>query len=82
MGHIDEIGLIVTHVDDDGFLWFRAVGGWDAQVLVGQRLVVDTRAGPVTGVIGRKAVHLQREEESKKVVELRDMPAAWARPST
>ena len=73
MGHIDEIGLIVTHVDDDGFLWFRAVGGWDAQVLVGQRLVVDTRAGPVTGVIGRKAVHLQRDEESKKVVELRDM---------
>src|SRR2546429_398432 len=73
MGHIDEIGLIVTHVDDDGFLWFRAVGGWDAQVLVGQRLVVDTRQGPVTGVIGRKAVHLQRDEESKKVVELRDM---------
>jgi endoglucanase len=35
MGHIDEIGLIVTHIDDEGFLWFRAVGGWDAQILVG-----------------------------------------------
>ena len=43
MGHIDEIGLIVTHIDDDGYLWFRAVGGWDAQILVGQRVVIDTR---------------------------------------
>ena len=73
MGHIDEIGLLVTHIDDDGFLWFRAVGGWDAQILVGQRLVLDTRDGPVTGVVGRKAVHLLREEESKKVVEIREM---------
>ena len=38
MGHIDEIGLIVTHIDDEGCLWFRAVGGWDAQILVGQRV--------------------------------------------
>ena len=52
MGHIDEIGLIVTHIDDQGYLWFRGVGGWDAQILVGQRLVIDTREGPVTGVVG------------------------------
>ena len=38
MGHIDEIGLIVTHIDDEGYLWFREVGGWDAQILVGQRV--------------------------------------------
>ena len=38
MGHIDEIGLIVTHIDDEGFLWFGEVGGWDAQMLVGQRV--------------------------------------------
>src|SRR4051795_2502368 len=37
VGHIDEIGLIVTHVDDKGFLWFAGVGGWDPQILVGQR---------------------------------------------
>ena len=49
MGHIDEIGLIVTHIDDEGYLWFRAVGGWDAQILVGQRVVLDTRDGPVDG---------------------------------
>ena len=48
MGHIDEIGLIVTHIDDEGYLWFRDVGGWDAQILVGQRVVLDTREGPVT----------------------------------
>src|SRR5688500_14545006 len=38
VGHIDEIGLIVHHIDDDGFLWFTAVGGWDPVVLVGQRV--------------------------------------------
>jgi putative aminopeptidase FrvX len=73
MGHIDEIGLIVTHIDDEGFLWFRAVGGWDAQILVGQRLVIDTREGPVTGVVGKKPIHLLREEESKKVADIREM---------
>ncbi|HEX3391179.1 MAG TPA: hypothetical protein VHS55_01315, partial [Solirubrobacteraceae bacterium] len=47
MGHIDEIGLIVTHIDDEGYLWFREVGGWDAQILVGQRVAVATRDGEV-----------------------------------
>ncbi len=43
MGHIDEIGLIVTHIDDDGYLWFAEVGGWDPQILVGQRVVLETQ---------------------------------------
>jgi putative aminopeptidase FrvX len=73
VGHVDEIGLIVTHIDDEGYLWFRPVGGWDAQVLVGQRVVLDTAAGPVTGVLGRKPVHLFREEDSKKTAEIREM---------
>ncbi|HEX4186792.1 MAG TPA: M42 family metallopeptidase [Solirubrobacteraceae bacterium] len=73
MGHIDEIGLIVTHIDDEGFVWFRAVGGWDTQILVGQRLVLDTLDGPIPGVIGKKPVHLLREEERKKVPEIRDL---------
>ncbi len=73
MGHIDEIGLIVTHIDDSGFLWFGEVGGWDPQVLVGQRVVIDTRGGPVSGVVGRKPIHLLRPEERKKVAEIRDM---------
>jgi endoglucanase len=73
IGHIDEIGLIVTHIDDEGFLWFRGVGGWDAQILVGQRLQIDTREGPVTGVVGKKPIHLLRDEEAKKVADIREM---------
>jgi putative aminopeptidase FrvX len=73
MGHIDEIGLIVTHIDDEGYLWFREVGGWDPQILVGQRVVLDSHDGPVTGVVGRKPIHLLREEDRKKVAEIRDM---------
>ena len=73
MGHIDEIGLIVTHIDDEGYLWFREVGGWDPQILVGQRVALDTHDGLVTGVVGRKPIHLLRDEDRKKVAELRDM---------
>jgi putative aminopeptidase FrvX len=73
MGHIDEIGLIVTHIDDQGYLWFGSVGGWDAQILVGQRVVLDTRHGPVAGVVGKKPIHLLREEDRKKLAEIRDL---------
>ena len=73
MGHIDEIGLIVTHIDDDGYLWFGEVGGWDPQILVGQRVVLDTRKGPLAGVVGKKPIHLLRGEEAKKVAELREL---------
>jgi putative aminopeptidase FrvX len=73
ISHIDEIGLIVTHIDDDGYLWFRAVGGWDAQILVGQRVVIDTSDGPVTGVVGKKPVHLLRDEDKSKVANIREM---------
>jgi len=73
VGHIDEIGLIVHHIDDDGFLWFAGVGGWDPIILVGQRVEIATRAGAVDGVIGRKPPHLLREEDRKKVPELRTL---------
>jgi endoglucanase len=73
VGHIDEIGLIVTHIDDKGFLRFIGVGGWDGQILTGQRVEVLTKDGPVPGVCGRKAIHMLREEDRKRVVELRDM---------
>ena len=73
MGHIDEIGLIVTHIDEHGYLWFREVGGWDAQILVGQRVVVTTTPGDVPGVIGRKPIHLLRDEDRKRAVEVRDL---------
>jgi endoglucanase len=73
VGHIDEIGLIVTHIDDKGRLFFIGVGGWDPQVLVGQRVDVTTRDGVVRGVVGRKAIHLFEEDERKKAVDLKDL---------
>jgi putative aminopeptidase FrvX len=73
MGHIDEIGLIVTHIDDEGYLWFAPVGGWDAQILVGQRVVLATREGALRGVVGKKPIHLLREEDRKKVAEIREL---------
>ncbi|MCC6674263.1 MAG: M42 family peptidase, partial [Thermomicrobiales bacterium] len=56
-GHIDEIGLMVTRIDDNGYLLFDAIGGWDTQVIIGQRMIVLGRNGDVTGVVGRKAPH-------------------------
>jgi endoglucanase len=73
VGHIDEIGLIATHIDEKGFVWFAGVGGWDPQILVGQRVVFKTRRGQVRGVVGRKPIHLLRGEERKKVPELREL---------
>jgi putative aminopeptidase FrvX len=73
VGHIDEIGLIVTHIDDKGRLFFIGVGGWDPQVLVSQRVDVTTRDGVVPGVVGRKAIHLLEEDERKKGVELKEL---------
>jgi putative aminopeptidase FrvX len=73
VGHIDEIGLIVHHIDDDGFLWFSGVGGWDPIILVGQRVEIATREGPVPGVVGKKPIHLLKDEERKQVPELRHL---------
>ena len=74
VGHIDEIGLIVHHIDDDGFLWFTGVGGWDPVILVGQRVEIATRDGVVPGVVGKKPIHLLRDpEERKKAPELKDL---------
>jgi endoglucanase len=72
-GHIDEIGLHVTHIEDSGHLRFGQVGGWDPTVLVGQRVRVMTRGGPIPGVIGRKPIHLLRDEDRKRAPELKSL---------
>jgi putative aminopeptidase FrvX len=72
-GHIDEIGLMITHVEDGGLLRFQGVGGWDPQVLVGQRVLVQTNNGEVRGVIGKKAIHVMEAEERKKVSEIKSL---------
>src|ERR687889_719652 len=66
VGHIDEIGLIVHHIDDDGYLWFTGVGGWDPVNLVGQRLEISTRDGVVLGVVGKKPIHLLKTEDDRR----------------
>jgi endoglucanase len=73
VGHIDEIGLVVRHIDEKGFVWFGTIGGWDPQILVGQRVEVQAKDGPVTGVVGRKPMHLLDAEARKKVVEMKAM---------
>ncbi len=73
IGHIDEIGIHVSHIDDDGFLKFGEVGGWDATVLIGQRVRIATRGGPVIGVIGRKPIHLIRGADREKTPPVKDL---------
>jgi putative aminopeptidase FrvX len=73
VGHIDEIGLAVTHVDDSGYLYFRGVGGWDADVLRAQRVEVLTRHGPIPGVIGRKWRGRLKTGEQPPRTELEDL---------
>ncbi len=73
VGHIDEIGLHVTHIDDEGFLHFGQVGGWDATVLIGQRLRLLTRDGELPGVIGRKPIHLLSGDDRKKAPESKQL---------
>jgi endoglucanase len=62
-GHMDQIGLMVHFVSDDGFVYFKPVGGIDASVLPGSRVTIHTKSGPVEGVIGRKPVHLMKPDE-------------------
>ena len=69
-GHIDEIGLQVTHIDEDGFLFIDRIGGWDPQVLVGQRVKILAAPRNVRGVVGKKAIHLQKADERKKASEI------------
>ena len=72
-GHCDQLGMVVSHIDDAGFIYFQTVGGWDSQQLIGQRVSIWTASGPINGVISRKAIHLLTPEEKKVVVDPKDM---------
>src|ERR1700716_1967358 len=72
-GHIDEIGGIDQYIDDDGYIYISPIGGWDAQVLVGQRIRFLGADGDVLGVVGKKPIHLMKHEDrehSSKFVDL------------
>ncbi|MHC4233520.1 MAG: M42 family metallopeptidase [Planctomycetota bacterium] len=72
-GHIDEIGLMINHIDDDGFLYFSTIGGWDPEIIVGQRVEILTKNGQVRGVVGKKAIHVQEKEDRERASKVKDL---------
>lgn len=72
-GHIDEIGVIVQYIDDDGYVYFSPIGGWDPQVLVGQRIRFLGRGGDVLGVVGRKPIHVIKTADREHAAKLTDL---------
>ena len=72
-GHIDEIGVIVQYIDDDGFVFISPIGGWDPQVLVGQRIRFIAAKGDVLGVIGRKPIHLIKQNDRDQAAKFTDL---------
>ena len=71
-GHCDEIGFMVQYVDDNGFIFFGAIGGVDPHLSPGQRIRIHTATGPVPGVIGKKAIHLIEPQDREIVIKLKD----------
>ncbi len=74
-GHCDQIGFMVQHLGEDGCIHFSSIGGIDAAIIPGERVVLHTRKGPLPGVIGRKPIHLQKPEERKG--EAKDFSSLW-----
>jgi putative aminopeptidase FrvX len=72
-GHIDEIGVIVTYIDDDGYVYIAPIGGWDPQVLVAQRIRFLGRDGDVLGAVGKKPIHLMKPEDREKASKMTDL---------
>src|SRR5690625_1023475 len=72
-GHLDEVGFMVTRIDDKGFLYFQTIGGWWSQVMLAQRVTIMTKNGYVTGVIGSKPPHILSPEARQKPVDIKDM---------
>lgn len=72
-GHVDEIGLMITHIDECGYCYFQPIGGFDLNVLTGQRVIVHSRGGDVPGVIGRLPIHLLTDEQRKSAPKYEDL---------
>jgi len=72
--HMDEIGFMVSHLEEKGFLRFVLIGGWDKRILLGESVVIKSETGEIFhGIIGSKPPHLTSEEERKKIVDISDM---------
>ena len=72
-GHLDELGLIITYINEQGFLYFDTIGGHDLTVVSGRRVIIQTANGPVVGVTGKRAIHLMTPEDRKKVPDKHEM---------
>jgi tetrahedral aminopeptidase len=72
-GHCDQIGMLVSYIDDQGFVYAQPIGGWDSQQLIGQAMSIWGRGGEVPAVISRKPIHLLSTAERQKVVELEEL---------
>jgi tetrahedral aminopeptidase len=72
-GHIDELGLLITYVNDQGFLYFDTLGGHDKSMISGRRVSIQTKNGIVKGVTGKRAIHLMSPEDRKKVPEIHEI---------
>src|SRR5438552_5407909 len=72
-GHLDEVGFMVKSITKEGFIKFLPLGGWWGHVVLAQRLIIRTRSGDVVGVVGSKPPHELREEDRKKVLEIKDL---------
>ncbi len=72
-GHIDEIGVIVQYIDDDGYIYIAPIGGWDPQVLVAQRIRFLGRDGDVLGVVGKKPIHLMKHDDRERASKFADL---------
>ena len=72
-GHMDEIGFMVRHITEEGFIKFQTLGGWWDQVLLGQRVTIKTHSGDLPGVIGSRPPHILPPDEAKKLVMIKDM---------
>jgi tetrahedral aminopeptidase len=72
-GHADQIGLIVSHINENGYIYTNPIGGWDPQQLIGQRMTIYTADGPLPAVIARKPIHLLDQDERKQVVKQKEL---------
>lgn len=72
-GHADEIGFMVKHITDEGYIYFQGIGGVDNALIRGQRVTIHGQDGPVPGVTGQLAIHLQDPDDRKKVPDIHGM---------
>jgi len=71
--HMDQIGFVVKHITEKGFIIFNPIGGWDPKVLPSQRVKIYTEKGAVFGVIGSKAIHLQDKDEVERAFKIKQL---------